>query len=30
MNFNVGDRVIWSVPSKNLRGEYGRFVLAAR
>lgn len=26
MNFNKGDRVIWSVPSKNLRGEYGTFV----
>ena len=26
MNFNKGDRVIWSVPSKNLRGEYGSFV----
>ena len=26
MNFNVGDRVIWSVPSKNLCGEYGTFI----
>lgn len=26
MNFNVGDRVIWNVPSKNLCGEYGTFI----
>ena len=29
MNFNVGDRVIWSVPSKNLCGEYGNFVYSS-